>query len=103
MEAGQIKVAQVPVTDLRPSEYNPRKWSEEAISGLTESIKRFGLVEPILCNSDESRKNIVIGGHFRLKVAKDLGYTTIPVVYVDIPEIENFWRVVDAENFVHLD
>ena len=31
---------------------------------------------------------MVIGGHFRLKVAKDLGYTEIPVVYVDIPDIE---------------
>jgi len=88
METGQMNVVQVPATDLRPSDYNPRKWSEEAISGLTESIKKFGLVEPILCNSAESRKNIVIGGHFRLRVAKDLGYTTIPVVYVDIPEIE---------------
>jgi ParB/RepB/Spo0J family partition protein len=84
----KLNITQVPVTDLRPSEYNPRKWSEEAISGLTESIRKFGVVEPILCNSAESRKNIVIGGHFRLRVAKDLGYTTIPVVYVDIPEIE---------------
>ena len=84
----KLNITQVPMTDLRPSEYNPRKWSEEAISGLTESIRKFGLVEPVLCNSAESRKNIVIGGHFRLKVAKDLGYTTIPVVYVDIPEIE---------------
>ncbi len=88
METGQMKVVQIPVMDLRPSEYNPRKWSEEAISGLTESIKKFGLVEPVLCNSAEGRENLVIGGHFRLKVAKDLGYTTIPVVYVDIPEIE---------------
>jgi DNA modification methylase len=88
METGQMRVVQVPVADLRFSEYNPRRWTEEAISGLTESIKKFGLVEPVLCNSAESRKNIVIGGHFRLKVAKDLGYTTIPVVYVDIPELE---------------
>jgi DNA modification methylase len=34
------------------------------------------------------RKNIVIGGHFRLKVAKDLGYKEIPVVYVNIPDVE---------------
>ncbi len=31
---------------------------------------------------------MVIGGHFRLKVAKDLGYTEVPVVYIDIPDIE---------------
>ena len=30
----------------------------------------------------------MIGGHFRLKVAKDLGFTKLPVVYVTIPELE---------------
>src|SRR5690606_16976109 len=32
------------------------------------------------------RRNVVIGGHFRLKVAKDLGRTEVPVVDVDIPD-----------------
>lgn len=81
-----IKVVQVKVSELKPATYNPRKWSEEAIAGLTASIKQFGLVDPILVNGSSNRQNIVIGGHFRLKVAKDLGYKTVPVVYADIPD-----------------
>lgn len=82
----KINITSVSVHDLKPSLYNSRKWDQHAIDGLTESIKRFGLVDPLLVNGAESRKNIVIGGHFRLKVAKDLGIKEVPVVYLDIPD-----------------
>jgi DNA modification methylase len=84
----RLNVVYVPVNDLRPAEYNPRKWSKEAEDQLKESIKRYGLVDPILVNSAESRKNIVIGGHFRLSVIKELGFKEVPVVYLNIPDIE---------------
>jgi len=83
-----LKIIQVKISELKSADYNPRKWSEEAIKGLSESIQKFGLVDPIIVNCAPERKNIVIGGHFRLKVAKDLGFKEIPVVYVNIPDIE---------------
>jgi len=83
-----IEIVAVPVTSLKPATYNPRMWNKEQEESLTESIKRFGLVDPLLVNGAEKRKNVLIGGHFRLKIAKDLGYTEVPVVYVNIPEIE---------------
>lgn len=82
-----LKVVYINIDLLKPADYNPRKWDEVAINNLSESIKRFGLVDPIIVNSAPNRENIVIGGHFRLKVAKDLGYTGIPVVYLNIPDI----------------
>mgnify|MGYP001167487058 FL=1 len=83
-----IEVVEVSVTKLKSSTYNPRKWSESAISQLKESITKFGMVDPIIVNGSEDRKNIVIGGHFRLKVCKDLGFKTIPVIYLNIPDIK---------------
>lgn len=83
-----LKVQYVKIGKLKTADYNPRRWSETAIKNLKESVKRFGLVGPIIVNSVINRQNVVIGGHFRLKVAKDLGYKTIPVVYVNIPDIE---------------
>lgn len=74
------------INELKASTYNPRRRSEDQIKQLTESLTKFGLVDPILVNSAPSRKDIVIGGHFRLKVAKNLGYTEVPVVYVDIAD-----------------
>lgn len=82
----KIQIKEVAVGDLKPAVYNPRKWSEAAIANLSEGIKRFGMVDPLIVNKAVGRENIVIGGHFRLKVAKDIGIKTVPVVYVDIPD-----------------
>lgn len=83
-----LNIVYINVSKLLPATYNPRKWDEAAIKHLTESIKRFGLVDPIIVNGAKERFNIVIGGHFRLKVAKDLEYKEVPAVYVNIPNIE---------------
>jgi DNA modification methylase len=82
------KIVMVSVRDLKPSVYNPRKWSAESERQLSDSINRFGLVDPIIVNGAKDRNNIVIGGHFRLHTAKQLGLTIVPVVYVDIPNVE---------------
>lgn len=81
-----IEIVQVPVKDLKPALYNPRKWSVDQVTQLKESITRFGMVDPLIVNSSGDRRNIVIGGHFRLFCAQELGYTEVPVVYVDIPD-----------------
>ena len=88
MKASEHKpnIVMVKASTLKPSVYNPRRWNEQAVAGLTESIKRFGLVDPLLVNGAKERKNIIIGGHFRYKIARDLGYKEVPVVYLDIPD-----------------
>lgn len=74
----------VPIGTLKPAEYNPRKISKEALVQLKESLSRFDLVDPIIVNGASKRKNIVIGGHMRLRAAKELGHKTVPVVYVNL-------------------
>ena len=83
-----LKIEQVSIDVLNSAEYNPRKWSKDAEQQLTESINRYGIVDPLLVNSAETRKNIVIGGHFRLSVIRKLDIKTVPVIYIDIPDIE---------------
>ena len=83
-----IEIIEVPIDELKPSEYNPRKASEKEAKDLEQSIAEFGFVEPILANSAPERKNIIIGGHFRWRTAKELGFKTVPVIYREIPDIE---------------
>lgn len=83
-----LHISQVSITSLSPAEYNPRTWDADKAEQLKESIRRFGIVDPLLVNVAEARKNVVIGGHFRLAVLKELGYTEVPVVYVTIPDVE---------------
>jgi len=84
----KIQTTQVSVNDLISPDYNPRKWTQDQIKNLKESINSFGLVDPIIVNSTPERKNIIIGGNFRFNIAKQLGFTEIPVVYINIPDIE---------------
>jgi len=86
--AQNITIVEVPINELRPSEYNPRKHTKEQMDQLKESIKRFGVVDPAICNMASERKNIIIGGHFRVEAVKELGMATMPVVYVNISDIE---------------
>lgn len=85
---GNLSVKYVQTTLLKPCDYNPRKWDKEDIAHLKESIKRFGMVDPIICNSAIGRENVIVGGHFRWQVAKEIGFHELPVVYVNIPDLE---------------
>ena len=83
----KLGITYVPIKQLKPSEYNPRKISKESLEQLRESITRFQIVDPIIVNAAPNRRNIVIGGHRRLRGAKELGFKEIPVVYVNIPDL----------------
>ncbi|KKR86992.1 MAG: ParB domain protein nuclease [Candidatus Curtissbacteria bacterium GW2011_GWA1_41_11] len=87
-EKSPVTIVYIPASELRSAEYNPRKWDDDAAKQLSESIKRFGLVDPIIVNSAPNRKNIIVGGHFRYEVAKKLGIREIPTVYVNIPDLD---------------
>lgn len=72
--------------DLKYSEYNPRKTTEEQEQHLRDSLTKFGIVEPIVVNSYPARKNIIVGGHFRVKELKKLGYKDVDCVMVNLSE-----------------
>jgi DNA modification methylase len=51
---------------------------------LKDSLQRFGLVDPIIININSERKNIVIGGHQRLKIWEELGNKEIDCNELDL-------------------
>lgn len=76
-----LKIIQVPIGQINPAKYNPRKISDEALAGLKESIKKFGFVEPVVINSKTGN---LVGGHQRLKAAENLGFKEVPAVHVEL-------------------
>ena len=81
---GQITTKQYPIEQLIFAEYNPRQLTKDQYQGLKDSITRFGLVDPVIVNKHKDRKNIIVGGHQRVKVAKDLGFKDVPCVEVSL-------------------
>jgi len=78
----------VPIEVLNPATYNPRKWDEAALERLTESLRRFGFVDPVIANAAPKRKNIIVGGHMRLEAAKRLRMKSVPTVFVNLPNLK---------------
>ena len=73
----------LPVSVLKPAEYNPRKKlkpGDKEYKKIKQSMEEFGFADPLVVNKDMT----VIGGHQRLSVAIDLGYTEVPCAVVDV-------------------
>ena len=81
-----MDIINVDINELNPAEYNPRKLNDEQFDNIKNSLLKYGFVNPIVVNKNHLRDNIVVGGHQRLKVAQQLNYDTMPVVYVDLTE-----------------
>jgi DNA modification methylase len=79
-----MKIHQRKISELIPAEYNPRYISADAFEHLKASLKRFEAVEPAIINQHPERKNIIVGGHQRLKAATSLGWDEFPCVYVEL-------------------
>jgi len=81
----RLKIVQVLIAQLRPAGHNPRVMPDAEMQKLIRSIQQFGFVEPLVVRRQD---NTVIGGHQRLDAATALGMTRVPVVYVDVSEVE---------------
>jgi len=79
-----LTVHEIPIDELKPADYNPRKWSDAARKGLTDSMDEFGMLQPIVANSSAERRGVVIGGNFKLDIAKKKGLKTVPVVWISL-------------------
>lgn len=80
-KTAELKV--LPISLLKPAEYNPRKKlkkGDREYKKILDSIEEFGFADPLVVNADMT----IIGGHQRLTVAQDLGYTEVPCAVVDI-------------------
>lgn len=71
----------VPVSEINPAAYNPRKMPERQMRSLEHSLREFGFVQPLIVNT---ATGALVGGHQRLQAAKNLGIAAVPVVYIDV-------------------
>ncbi len=84
-----MKVRNYKITDLKKAEYNPRQLKKEQYLQIKKSIETFGFAEPLVINTHKDREGVIIGGHQRFRIAKDLGFREVPCVELDLePEKE---------------
>lgn len=78
----------VKITQVEPNREQPRKnFDEDALQELADSIKQFGLLQPILVQ-DRKTYYEIIAGERRWRAAKLAGLKEVPVIIRDYTEQE---------------
>ncbi len=77
-----VKYITMKLSELNPADYNPRKITEEALIGLENNLKEFGLVQNLVWNK---RTGNLVGGHQRMKALANQGAEKAMVAVLDLP------------------
>ena len=96
-----VQVLQVPLSKIVPNPYQPRKeFESEALSELADSIRQYGVLQPLLVAPGKDDTYILIAGERRLRASIMAGLGTVPVIVseyttqqiAEIALIENLQR-----------
>ncbi len=81
----QNEITYLPVAWIKPNPYQPRYFFErESIKDLAESIRQYGVLQPICVRMLNCHSYEIIYGERRLKACKSLGIFYIPCIVADI-------------------
>ena len=85
-ESSPADIIEVNVSDLRPNPYQPRKkFDEEALKELSESIKEYGIIQPIIVKKS-IKGYYIVAGERRARASKLAGLTKIPAILRDFTD-----------------
>lgn len=84
--ADQDDIKQIKLADIRSNPYQPRKtFNEEALKELAESIKNYGVFQPIIVKKSIKGYDLVAGER-RVRASKLAGLETIPAIIKDFSD-----------------
>ena len=76
----KLKVDYIPIEQLKPYEKNAKIHTPEQIEQIKNSIREFGMNDPI---GIWGKENLIVEGHGRLQACKELGMKEVPVIRLD--------------------
>ena len=100
-KATDVQVLHIPLSKIVPNPYQPRKeFESEALSELADSIRQYGVLQPLLVAPGKGDTYILIAGERRLRASTMAGLGTVPVIVseytsqqiAEIALIENLQR-----------
>ncbi|MGC1177155.1 MAG: ParB/RepB/Spo0J family partition protein, partial [Candidatus Saccharimonadales bacterium] len=83
------RVEKIPVDQLRPNPHQPRKhFDQTALSELAASIKRYGVVQPLVVTPVKDGKYTLVAGERRWRASQLAGLRTVPAIVRERQELE---------------
>ena len=81
------EIIEIPLEELRPNPYQPRKkFDDEKLGELAESIKKYGVMSPIIVKKSDDGYTI-IAGERRWRAARIAELDEVPVIIKDVDEL----------------
>ena len=82
-------IHKIKISEIEPNKNQPRRtFNSESIEELSESIKRYGVIQPIIVTKKDNYYEI-IAGERRWRASKKAGLTEMPCIIRDDQEREN--------------
>jgi ParB family chromosome partitioning protein len=92
------EIVELDISMVYPNEDQPRKvFDEEKINILSDSIKAYGVLQPIVVKPDENGKYMIIAGERRYRASRAANKESIPAVIKDLP-IRDIMEIALIEN-----
>lgn len=92
-EAAQLageRILEVNIDQVEANPKQPRKdFSHDALDELIDSIKHYGILQPLLVKKVADNRYRLIAGERRLRAAKVIGLPIVPVIVKDVDEQDN--------------
>ena len=79
------KVVEIEIDRILPNPYQPRRKFDDELTGLAESIKQNGILQPLTVRSEDDYY-ILIAGERRLRAAKIAGLFVVPCIIIRMTE-----------------
>ena len=101
--ASPHELTELPVAEIHPNPRQPRRHFEaEAVSGLAESIRSQGLIQPVVVRPREAGGYELIAGERRWRAAREAGVSAVPAVVREAGDRESLLLAV-VENVARED
>lgn len=82
-------VQAIPTDKIRANRYQPRReFDPEALNELAESIKAYGILQPVIVRKIGGEEYELIAGERRLRASKLVGLTEIPAIVRDYTDAQ---------------
>lgn len=90
MKSAQPEIKYIPIESIKPNPYQPRKdFNKRSLEELSQSIKAFGLIQPISVRKLQNENYELIAGERRLRASELADLEEIPAIIVEYRDKES--------------
>jgi len=86
----QSEIIYIPIDSIKPNPYQPRKdFNKKALEELSQSIKTYGVIQPISVRKLQDNSYELVAGERRLRASELANLKEIPAIIVDYRDKES--------------